>query len=155
MSSETIVSALFLISAVVAAGVLINAVFPIISRTTETFGSVSHATDAQMRTDIKIVNTYANKTAGATIWLKNVGSARIPSADLDQSDIFIGSPGDFERYSLANHYTILESANNFWDPGETLEITISSSKIPDTGNIGYFGIVLPNGVKRDVQFTTG
>ena len=154
MSSETIVSALFLISAVVAAGVLINSVFPIISRTTETFGSVSHSTDTQMRTDIKIVNTYANTTSGATIWLKNVGSSRIPSADLDQSDIFIGSPGDFERYSLANHYTILESANNFWDPGETLQIDIQSTKIPDAGNTGYFGIVLPNGVKRDVQFTT-
>jgi archaeal flagellar protein FlaG len=155
MSSETIVSALFLISAVVAAGVLINSVFPIISRTSETFGSVSHSTDIQMRTDVKIVNTYANKTSGATIWLKNVGSARIASSDLDQSDIFIGTPGDFERFSLVNHYTILESANNFWDPGETLRIDIISGKIPDTGNTGYFGIVLPTGVKRDTQFTTG
>jgi archaeal flagellar protein FlaG len=155
MSSETIVSALFLISAVVAAGVLINSVFPIISRTSETFGSVSHSTDIQMRTDIKIVNTYANKTSGATIWLKNVGSARIASSDLDQSDIFIGTPGDFERFSLANHYAILESANNFWDPGETLRIDVMSGKIPDAGNTGYFGIVLPNGVKRDTQFTTG
>ena len=154
MSSETIVSALFLISAVIAAGVLINSVFPIISRTTETFGSVAHSTDSQMRTDIKIVNAYANQSSGATIWLKNVGSARIPSTDLDQSDLFIGSPGDFERYSLASHYTILESSNNFWDPGETLEITITSSKIPATGNIAYFGIVLPNGVKRDMEFST-
>ncbi|HVP93690.1 MAG TPA: flagellin [Methanoregulaceae archaeon] len=155
MSSETIVSALFLISAVIAAGVLINSVFPIISRTTETFGSVSHSTDSQMRTDIKIINTYANKTSGATIWLKNTGSSRIPSSDLDQSDIFIGSPGDFERYSLVKNYTILESANTFWDPGETLQITVTSNKIPDSGNTGYFGIVLPNGVKRDIQFTTG
>lgn len=154
MSSETIVSALFLISAVVAAGVLINAVFPIISRTTETFGSVSHSTDTQMRTDVKIVNTYANNSA-AKIWLKNVGSASIPATDLDQSDIFIGSPGDFERQSLAGHYTILESANNFWDPAETLEIHITSNKIPAAGNTGYFGIVLPNGVKREIQFTTG
>jgi archaeal flagellar protein FlaG len=155
MSSETIVSALFLISAVVAAGVLINSVFPIISRTTETFGSVSHSTDTQMRTDIKIVNTYANKTQGATIWLKNVGSSRIPSSDLDQSDIFIGTPGDFERFSLANHYSILESANTFWDPGETLKIDVMSGKIPDTGNTAYFGIVLSSGVKRDIEFTTG
>ncbi len=155
MSSETIVSALFLISAVVAAGVLINSVFPIISRTTETFGSVSHSTDTQMRTDIKIINTYANKTQGATIWLKNVGSSRISSSDLDQSDIFIGAPGDFERVSLAGHYSILESANNFWDPGETLKIDVMSGKIPDTGNTAYFGIVLSTGVKRDIEFTTG
>jgi archaeal flagellar protein FlaG len=154
MSSETIVSALFLISAVVAAGVLINSVFPIISRTTETFGSVSHSTDTQMRTDIKIVNTYANSTK-ATIWLKNVGSERIAANDLDQSDIFIGSSGDFERFSLAGHYQILEGGNNFWDPGETMSIDITSNKIPPAGNTGYFAIVLPNGVKRSVEFTIG
>ena len=58
MSSESIVTALFLISAVVAAGVLISAIFPAIYRTADTFGSVSHEAEAQMRTDIKIVNYY-------------------------------------------------------------------------------------------------
>ena len=96
MSSETIVTALFLIAAVVAAGVLINAVFPIISRTTETFGSVAHSTDNQIRTDIKIVNYFA-KTPEAQIWLKNIGSSRISANDLDNSDVFIGGVGNFTR----------------------------------------------------------
>lgn len=57
MSSETIVNALFLITAVVAAGVLISAIFPIIYRTADTFGSATHQADSQMRTDIRIVNS--------------------------------------------------------------------------------------------------
>jgi archaeal flagellar protein FlaG len=152
MSSETIVTALFLIAAVVAAGVLINAVFPIISRTTETFGSVAHSTDDQIRTDIKIVNYFA-KTPAAEIWLKNIGSSRISVNDLDNSDVFIGGVGNFDRSSLQGLYN-KTAIGQWWDPGETLDVTLASSKIPAAGGMAYFAIVLPNGVKRSVEFVT-
>jgi archaeal flagellar protein FlaG len=151
MSSETIVTALFLIAAVVAAGVLINAVFPIISRTTETFGSVAHSTDDQIRTDIKIVNYFA-QTPAAQIWLKNIGSSRISANDLDNSDVFIGGVGNFARSSLKTHYDT--DVGQWWDPGETLHITLNSTNIPVQGEMAYFAIVLPNGVKRSVEFVT-
>jgi len=153
MSSETIVTALFLIAAVVAAGVLINAVFPIISRTTETFGSVAHSTDNQIRTDIKIVNYFANTTT-AQVWLKNIGSSRISANELDDSDVFIGGVGNFDRFSLAPTLWDFpeDPGGQWWDPGETLHITLTSNKIPVSGNMTYFAIVLPNGVKRSVEF---
>jgi flagellar protein FlaG len=149
MSSETIVTALFLIAAVVAAGVLISALFPAIHRTTSTFGAVSHEADTQIRTDIKIVNTYANATT-AKIWLKNVGTARISKNELDQADVFIGKVGDFNRQSLSGLYDPVELDNNFWDQGETLSISISQSY--SSGDIAYFSIVLPNGVRRSEEF---
>ncbi len=159
MSSETIVNALFLITAVVAAGVLISAIFPVIYRTADTFGSATHQADSQMRTDIRIVNTFASHNAVpslsyAKIWLKNVGTARIAGAELDASDIFIGSTGDFERKSLAGYYAIEGGSPSFWDPGETLTVTVNSTKIPDhdSGTV-YFGIVLENGVRRSEEFT--
>ena len=152
MSSETIVTALFLIAAVVAAGVLINAIFPVISRTTETFGSVSHTADTQIRTDIKIVNYYA-KAPASEIWLKNIGSSRVSRNELDDSDVFIGGVGDFNRSTLMGHYSFPEDpSGQWWDPGETLQVTLTSTKIPATGNMTYFAIVLPNGVKRSVEF---
>ncbi|OPX66102.1 MAG: Archaebacterial flagellin [Methanoregulaceae archaeon PtaB.Bin056] len=149
MSSETIVTALFLIAAVVAAGVLISALFPAIHRTTSTFGAVSHEADVQIRTDIKIVNTYANATT-AKIWLKNVGTARISKNELDQADVFIGKVGDFNRQSLGGLYDPVELGNNFWDQGETLSITIPQSY--SSGDTAYFSIVLPNGVRRSEEF---
>ena len=149
MSSETIVTALFLIAAVVAAGVLINAVFPIISRTTETFGSVAHSTDDQIRTDIKIVNYFANQTI-ARIWLKNVGSSRISTNELDESDVFIGEVGSFTRSSLKGYYGT--DIGSWWDPGETLTITLTTGTSIPTGNMTYFAIVLSNGVKRSIEF---
>ena len=160
MSSESIVTALFLISAVIAAGVLISAIFPAIYRTADTFGSVSHEADVQMRTDIKIVNYYADST-NAKIWLKNLGTYRIGTAEIDDSDIFFGQSGNFGRLQLYNgetrYYDIEELDNGFWDQGETLTITIPESVLseywPSTGDEAYFAIVLPNGVRRSVEFT--
>lgn len=154
MSSETIVNALFLITAVVAASVLITAIFPTIYRTTETFGSVSHEADVQMRTDIKVVNMFASSATDMKIWLKNIGSTRISVAELDGSDIFLGNGNDIIHLSSAGHYDPLD--NNFWDPGETLSITIPANEYSSlgltSGSTVYFQFVLPNGVKRDVEF---
>jgi len=163
MSSESIVTALFLISAVIAAGVLISAIFPAIYRTADTFGSVSHEADVQMRTDIKIVNYYYPVSGeNAIIWLKNVGTYRIGTLELDESDIFIGQPGSFYRFSLYDgvdrYYEPVELTNNFWDQGETLTITIPINDIPSdyrpvsAGDPVYFAIVLSNGARRSIEF---
>ena len=164
MASETIVTALFLIAAVVAAGVLVAAVFPIISRTADTFGTVAHSTDNQIRTDITIINSFANssikETDEADIWLKNTGLTRIPKSDLLNSDIFFGSVGNFGKVS---DYSFELYSNPLWlTPGETLHYTIKRMPnndgiwpaAPDTGanKTGYFAIVLPNGVKRSIIF---
>ena len=63
MASETFVSAMMLITAVVASAILITAVFPIVWNMVSTFSSASHETDTRMRTDFKIVTTYANHSA--------------------------------------------------------------------------------------------
>jgi len=161
MSSESIVTALFLISAVIAAGVLISAIFPAIYRTADTFGSVSHESDVQMRTDIKIVNYYYISSGNTgKIWLKNVGDYRIGTLELDESDIFIGKPESFHRFPLLGNYPSDENtdifSNNFWDQGETLTIVIDdlipSEDLPVEGGDVYFAIVLPNGVRRSIEF---
>jgi len=158
MSSESIVTALFLISAVIAAGVLITAIFPAIYRTADTFGSASHEADVQMRTDIKIVNYYCITTGEdpyAKIWLKNVGTYRMGTAEIDESSIFIGKSGSFDDLPFLESYYELD--NNFWDQGETLTITIPLNDIdsefrPSSEDVVYFAIVLPTGVRRSVEF---
>ncbi len=156
MSSETIVTALFLISAVIAAGVLINAIFPAIYRTADTFGSVSSQADTEMRTDFKIVNTYA-KDNDAKIWLKNVGSARLHTNEVNDIEIFIGAVGNFDRLPPGSRtYTIEDNTNSYWDPGETLTFVITDSELVSRAGSGgdvYLSIVVPNGVSRTQVFT--
>lgn len=167
MSSETFATAIFLITAIVAAAVLINAFFPIIYQASSTFSESSQSADERLRTEVKVINTFASDTSdpNARIWVKNIGSARIAKNDINVSDVFFGREGDFDYLSLdlsgtLNEgewdYSVLEdTSNNYWDPRETLEIDINSDKTPDTsGQYVYFQFVLPSGVSVSQTFTT-
>ena len=164
MSAETFTTAMFLITAVIAAGVLINAVLPVIYTAAGSFSASSHESDLRLRTDFKIVTTFANSTH-ATVWMKNIGSQRISYADIQRSDVFCGPVGNFGRLIYVDdwrppvgYWTELLSdlnvpPNNYWDPGETLEVIAQPSTMPSTGDIVYFQFVLPNGIWRSNEFT--
>jgi len=164
MSSETFATAIFLITAIVAAAVLVNAFFPIIYQATSTFSESSSSADERLRTDIKIINNYAI-TPDAKIWIKNIGSARIGTNSINMSDLFIGAEGDFALAALDltgsldddewSYRIVQTDGNEYWDPRETLELTVESSSIPSgSGEYVYFSFALPNGVSISQTFTT-
>lgn len=160
MSSDTFTTAMFLIASIIAAAVLLNAVFPVIYTMTGTFSQSSHEADQRIRTDIKIINTFA-KSGTAQIWMKNIGTSRISYNEINMSDVFIGAPGDFESVpvkvgSLGGNgwsYQVLEDTNSWWESGETLHLTVESAKIPTSkGDIVYVQFVSVNGVVRALEF---
>jgi flagellar protein FlaG len=168
MSAETFVNALFLITAIVAAGILITAVFPIVWNMAGTFSTASHESDTRMRTDFKIITTYSSSSVSggiAKVWMKNIGTNRIGQPELTQSDVFIGLSGNFDRATLDittwppnqdkrwNFQLSDDNTNGFWDPGETLEIDAASILYQSPGLPVYFQFVLPNGVWRSSEFT--
>lgn len=158
---------MFLIAAIIAAGVLINAIFPVIYTLAGTISSSSHTVDERLSNDVKIVTTYASADSKcAEIWLKNVGVARIPPSEIDKADVFLGAPGNFSGLALIKSgtpkenqwtYEILENTlkNNYWDPGETLHIKAHSDKIPKEREVVYIQFVLSTGLSRSVTFTAG
>ena len=165
MSSETITTALFLITAVVASAVLINAVYPVIQNMAGTFSSSTHESDVRIRTDFKIIATSASQSSGtAQVWMKNIGSERISRAEIQRADVFCGKVGSFDHLAYTNGsigdnqwteefgtgYDL--NTNSFWDPGETLKVTAKTS-IPPAGNNIYFQFALPNGIWRSNEFT--
>ncbi|MEI7858025.1 MAG: flagellin [Methanomicrobiales archaeon] len=168
MSAETFTTAMFLITAVIAAGVLINAVFPVVYTMAGTFQSATHESDQRLRTDFKIVTTVAREsTSDVHVWMKNIGSQRIPLADIQKSDVFCGGVGNFGRLSytdpppallLTGHWTAIFTdgdlnSNGFWDPGETLEVYAMPSVMFSNGDMMYFQYVLPDGIWRSNEFT--
>jgi len=166
MSADSITTALFLITAVISAGVLINAIYPVVFNMAGTFSSASHESDQRLRTDFKIVNYYGNSnTQTGKIWLKNVGSARVSADEIIKSDVFCGAVGDFTRLSYntgsGDWWTAEiknpagQETNEYWDPGETLEVTVHTTKFPTqvSGLNAYFQFVLPNGIWRATEFT--
>jgi len=183
LASEVFVSAMMLITAVVASAILIMAVFPIVWTMVSTFSSASHDTDTRMRTDFKIVTYYASESNQiAKIWLKNIGSNSIGASEIVKSDVFFGPRGNFDRSTLNSVLMIPPplttpmiplnpgqwcvalddtTPNTIWETGETLEIDVKSSAITGSsdpkyiksGQYVYFQFVLPNGVFRSVEFT--
>lgn len=158
MSAETFTTAIFLVTAVIAAGVLVNALFPVVYTMVGTFSSASHESDVQLRTDFKIITTFASGTE-AQIWLKNIGSSRISENDISRSDVFCGKVGEFDHleYNVGWVYdfTIPEydvNGNDYWDPGETIKITANTGAIT-SGDIIYFQFALPSGIWRSTEFT--
>ena len=101
MSSESITTALFLITAVVASAVLINAMYPVIQNMAGTFSSSTHEADQRIRTDFKIIATHASDGT-VQVWMKNVGSERIGLADIQRSDVFCGAVGSFDHLTYVS-----------------------------------------------------
>ncbi|OPX64506.1 MULTISPECIES: flagellin [unclassified Methanoregula] len=153
MSAETITTALFLITAVIAAGVLINAVYPVVYNMAGTFSSATHESDVRMRTDFKVIATAGSGSA-ANIWMKNIGSERIQEAEIQNGDVFFGETGNFDRIEYGDWtYQLSDTnSNNIWDSGETVKITITGVSL-SSGHEYYFQFSLPNGVWRSDTFT--
>jgi hypothetical protein len=163
MSSETFVTAIFLITAIIAAGVLVNAVFPSIYMASETFVSSSHEMDDRLRTDIAIVNTVINDTGIAYIWVKNTGVNPIGDSLIPRFDIYLGKTGEIRRLTNSEkgdapgsgewqYHLYDDNSNGLWDRGETLEIVAHSGNVAE-GDRMTFQIVLLNGVRRNIEFT--
>ncbi|WFN35190.1 flagellin [Methanogenium sp. S4BF] len=164
MSSETFTTAIFLITAIVAAAILVNAFFPVIYSATSTFTESSQSSDERLRTDLKIVNAYSAADGSSKIWIKNIGSIRIADTDISSSDVYFGIPGDFD-YMINTAgvpssgqwtFTIRDvgTANEYWDSGETVEITLAvDASTFSSGEYAYFQFVLPNGVSVSTQYT--
>ena len=165
MSAETVVTAIFLITAVIAVGVLANAIMPVISTMGGTFSSSANAADEKMRTDFKIVATLENSDSdGYDIYMKNIGSQRISFQEINQSDVFCGVVGvKISRITYTPNSVpevegewapeilpeIIPAGNSFWDPGETLAIYAKPNNI---GDLNSFQFILPNGVWRSTEF---
>jgi flagellar protein FlaG len=153
MSAETITTAIFLITAVVATAVLVNAIYPVIYTTAGTFQSSTHDADTRLRTDFKIVAAF-NTTDGYEIYMKNVGSQRISFDEIKNADVFCGTTVG-NRLSYGSGWTAeilptATAADNNWDTGETLVVYATRSKM---GVPIYFQFILPNGIWRSIEFT--
>jgi flagellar protein FlaG len=153
MSAETITTAIFLITAVVATAVLVNAIYPVIYSTAGTFQTSTHDADTRLRTDFKIVANFASPTTGtADIYMKNIGSQRISSTEIANANVFCGNTvGKLLTYGVSWTAVIVPADDTYWDTGETLHITATTPPI-EGGKTVYFQFVLPNGIWRSQEF---
>jgi len=139
---KIITTALLIIASVVATVVVVNATYPAIVRSTNSIVQISQRMDDRIETQISIIYATGELDDNGTwqdtdsdgyfdvwVWVKNVGSSRI--LGLDQTDVFLGTPGAFSRIPYVDDaggsypqwsYT-LENGTE-WGNTVTLKITI-------------------------------
>lgn len=165
MASEAISSSILLIGAVLGAAVLITAILPAIFSAGDTFGTVAHSADEQLKTDFKIINSYATTTSPliAKVWMKNVGGTRLSIYDLQKSDVFFGQGNSITHYSYATggtektfEYAVLKTTQNgYWEVGDTVELTLHlpAGTISSDSVVLYFSLSTPQSIRRTVTFS--
>lgn len=164
MASEAISSSILLIGAIVGAAFLVTAILPAIFQAGDTFGTVSSAAESKMKTDFRIVNTYAHYDIGNEIdyiqvWMKNVGANQISIYEVEKGDVFFGTSNSIVHYTKSTippiEITESGTVDNYWSIGETIEIkiTFSPSSIAKSSLLS-FTFTLPNSVRRSTSFST-
>nr|WP_319540092.1 hypothetical protein [uncultured Methanospirillum sp.] len=161
MAGEAISSSILLIGAAVGAAFLIAAILPAIFSAGDTFGTVAHSADEKMKTDFRIVNTFASANT-IKVWMKNVGATQLSIYDVRKSDVYYGTSTSIERYSYGAggsattnnfDYDLGDATDNgYWDIGETLEVTITDLSILSTDTLS-FTFATPNSIRRSVTFS--
>ena len=69
----------------------------------EPFHPPRHESDTRIRTDFKIIATFASQSTGtAQVWMKNIGSERISLAEIQRADVFCGAVGSFDHLAYTN-----------------------------------------------------
>ncbi|MCA1915301.1 hypothetical protein [Methanospirillum hungatei] len=158
MASEAISSSIMIIGAVLGAAVLITAILPAIFSAGDTFGTVSSSAEQKLKTDFRIVNTYAydNSPDVVKVWLKNVGAIRISIYEIQESDVFFGVNNQISQrsYSSGFTYELKGTSDGYWDIGETLEIVLTEPTGISSGAQLYFSFALPNSIRRTTTFST-
>ena len=162
------------IAAVAAAGAIVNAILPVLSRSSGAVVTASAKVDEQLKSDISIVHavgeldsagsfsdTNGNALFDIFIWVKNIGDTRIFS--IPNTDLFVGKTGDFARIS---HETELEAgvyprwghsieggeSTSEWGPKDTLKITVTYGSTQTQGNYDV-KVVIPNGISDEYFFS--
>ncbi|OQA58401.1 MAG: Archaebacterial flagellin [Euryarchaeota archaeon ADurb.Bin294] len=157
MASEAISSSIMIIGAVLGAAVLITAILPAIFSAGDTFGTVSSSAEQKLKTDFRIVNTYADADQ-VFVWMKNVGSTRVSIYDLQKSDVFLGiGSSNYKRYGWGDGddgstFKFSGDSGGYWNIGETLEIEIGGLTIVENDQLLYT-FTLPNSIRRSTTFS--
>ena len=156
MAKEVIVTAILIISSVIAVVAFVNAIIPSVYDLSNSYNSLANNMGDQLKTAIEIVFIHPDGN-NVSVWIKNVGSTNIPISQLRYSDIFILSPSGYSNpvfESTSNPKWTCDLANgddDTWNRGETLKVSINFDTL-QTGNY-QMTFFLYNGVSASDKFS--
>ncbi|AGK60854.1 hypothetical protein Asulf_00846 [Archaeoglobus sulfaticallidus PM70-1] len=159
MAREVITTSLLVIASIIATIALINAVFPSLAQMASSFTSLANNLNERVETNVDIIFVIASSsTDTVNIWIKNIGSNKIPNTLIEKSDLFIYSSSMYLHvpYNDSSPPTWTYSFENgdgddYWENGETINITVQLSSLPAGEYTANF--ILYNGVSTKDTFS--
>ena len=167
---KAITTILLTIAGVVSVMVIMNSIYPAISRSTSAVADAAGSAGDRIRTQLSIIHAAGeldnsgvwNDTNGdgdfdVFIWVKNVGDSRILA--IEAVDIFFGVEGDFKRYPYVDdaggslpYWTFQIQNDTEWGPKATLKVNLNFASALSQGT--YLDkVVLPNGITDEDFFS--
>lgn len=157
--SSVVSEGIILVAVVVAASLLSATFMTGIDDIQSSTVTTTKAIGDTIRTAVKVIHAVNSSETVVKIWIKNVGSMPIHTAQIEVSDLYFGEAGNFSHHDYAStgvgwDYTILDPTSNKWSPQDTLEITLTLESALSTGDY-YVSFSTHNGVKDDDFFSIG
>ena len=153
---KVLVTILLIVAGVVCSMVVVNAVYPLITRTSGAITDSVSRIDDRIKSNIEIIQV-SDENADVYVWVKNVGTQRILA--VDESDLFLGPSDNFSRIPYTGdagggypQWTYEVENDTEWQPSATLKVTISYSTDPGSATY-YTKMVIPNGISDEYYFS--
>lgn len=161
---------LMVVASVTASIMVMNAVFPALSRGANSIVRISSQVEKRIESQVSIVyatgeldsdavwqDTDSDGLFDLTVWVKNVGSSRL--LDIEQSDIFLGWSGYFERipnvgdaggsYPQWDH--TIENGTE-WGPTVTVKFSIHYETALSSTTY-FLRVISPTGASNEHSFS--
>ena len=164
MADEAINTAILTVATIIAALVLVNAMYPALYQASGSILSMNDRSAGRLKTEMTVLTEWypagQPDDIGLQVWVKNTGSKAIAAEDLARADAFLYT-GNGNGIRLPRSeppdswsYTILSgNGDASWDPAETIGITVhhvtAGGLSPGTLR---FRLALPNGVYAEDAF---
>jgi flagellar protein FlaG len=164
MADEAISTAILTVATIIAALVLVNAMYPALYSASGSILSMNDRSSDRLKTDITILTEWfpsgLPQDLALQVWVKNTGSTSISASDMGKADAFLytgnGNGTWLPRSAPPDNwtYTLLSgNGDTTWDPAETIKITVHYNTVGglSPGTL-RFRLVLPNGIYAEDKF---
>jgi archaeal flagellar protein FlaG len=161
MAEEAISTAILTVATIIAALVLVNAMYPSLYSASGSILSMNTRAAERIMTDITVLTEWyppghAADDIALEAWVKNTGSTTVTETDLSHVDLFLYTGnGMSTRIPAADwsHELLNGDGDKNWDPTETMHLLIHYNPAGCSPGAWKLRIVLPDGIYAEDSFT--
>ena len=161
MAEEAISTAILTVATIIAALVLVNAMYPSLYSASGSILSMNNRAADRIKTDLTVLAEWyppghAADDIALEAWVKNTGSTTVTETDLGHVDLFLYTGNGMSARIPAGDWThelLNGDGDANWDPTETMHLTIHYDPSSSSPGAWRLRIALPDGVYAEDSFT--